>query len=230
MKALAVITARGGSKRIPRKNIKPFIGKPMIAYALKAALGCPFLDEVMVSTDDSEIAEIARAHGGNVPFMRSALTADDRATTADVLSEVHAEYAKRGKTWDAIVCIYPCVPFLTGGILTRAWQTFEKSGANALLPVVRYSTPIQRAFKITPQGFVAFREPDQAFVRTQDIEPMFHDAGMFYFVKTASFLKHRSVIVPGTVPFEMDEDKVQDIDTPKDWELAELKYRIFNNV
>ena len=221
MKNLAIITARGGSKRIPRKNIKEFMGKPMLAYAIEAALDSGLFDEVMVSTDDKEIASIAEQYGAKVPFMRSAETANDFATTADVLDEVVNEYKKRGTIYDNICCIYPCVPFLTGNILKNAYEKFVSSGLDRLTPVVRFSYPIQRALRVNKQGLAEFREPENAKTRSQDLEPMFHDAGMFYFYK-----KNR-LDSAQIVPYELDEAVVQDIDNESDWKMAEMKYRIY---
>jgi len=217
---IGIITARGGSKRIPRKNIKPFMGKPMLAYAIEAALQSGICEEVMVSTDDPEIADIAQKYGAKVPFMRSEKTANDYATTTDVLNEVLEEYSKRGKAFDTLCCIYPCVPFLTGDILKSAYDKFQSSGADRLVPVVRYSFPIQRAFKINEQGYLQYREPENAPKRSQDLEPMYHDVGMFYFYK-ADKLNAAQML-----PYEMEEENVQDIDTETDWKLAELKYKV----
>jgi len=221
MKSIAIITARGGSKRIPRKNVKPFMGKPMVAYAIGAALESKLFDEVMVSTDDAEIAEIAQAHGATVPFLRSAATANDFATTADVLNEVIAEYAKRGVSFDEFCCVYPCVPFLTGKLLVEAHAAFAASGADSLMPVVKYSFPIQRAVRLTAEGFLEYREPENAPKRSQDLEPMYHDVGMFYFHKTVTFGQKGKVAM-----FEMPEERIQDIDTIDDWKMAEMKYRL----
>ena len=223
MKSIAIITARGGSKRIPRKNVKPFMGRPMIAYAIAAALESKLFDEVMVSTDDAEIAEAAKAHGAAVPFLRSAATANDFATTADVLNEVIAEYAKLGVAFDEFCCIYPCVPFLTGELLREAHEDFAASAADSLMPVVKYSFPIQRAVRRNAEGFLEYREPENMLKRSQDLEPMYHDVGMFYFHKTASFGRNGRVAM-----FEMPEERVQDIDTVDDWKMAELKYRVLN--
>lgn len=217
---IAIITARGGSKRIPRKNIKPFMGKPMLAYAIEAAIQSEIFEEVMVSTDDPEIADIAQKCGAKVPFMRSEKTANDYATTHDVLTEVLSEYEKRGKTFDSLCCIYPCVPFLTGDILKSAYDKFQSAGAERLTPVVRYSFPIQRAFKINEQGNLQYREPENAPKRSQDLEPMYHDVGMFYFYK-ADKLNSTQML-----PYEINEENVQDIDTETDWKLAELKYKV----
>ena len=226
MGMLAVITARGGSKRIPRKNVRPFMGRPMIAYAIAAAKGSGLFDEVMVSTDDAEIAEIAKAHGAAVPFLRSAATANDLATTNDVLKEVMGEYAKRGRTFDAFCCIYPCVPFLTGDLLKEAGETFAASGAKGLVPVVRYSYPIQRALVRDAAGLISFREPENAAKRSQDLKPTYHDAGMFYFSTTAAFADRNGIPTDRLAMFELSEERVQDIDTEADWQMAEMKYLI----
>lgn len=223
MTSIAIITARGGSKRIPRKNIKEFMGKPMLAYAIEAAKESRVFDEIMVSTDDGEIADIAVKYGAEVPFMRSEKTSNDFATTADVLYEVKEEYKKLGKEFDTICCIYPCVPFLTGKILRDAYETFKKSGRKALTPVVKYSFPIQRAFKVNDKGCIEYREPEFAFARSQDLEPMYHDVGMFYFSSDNKGLQD------GCVPYVMDETVVQDIDTLDDWKLAEMKYKVLHN-
>lgn len=226
MKNIAIITARGGSKRIPRKNIKEFMGKPMLAYAIEAAVNSQIFDEVMVSTDDIEIAEIAQKYGAKVPFVRSESTANDFATTADVLNEVIDEYKKLGKSFENFACIYPCVPFLNGEILKSAYEKFLNSNADSLMPVVKFSFPIQRAVKVSETGFLEYREPQFAMSRSQDLEPMYHDVGMFYFAKTKVFLEYKTLVTPKTVLFEMDESVIQDIDTPEDWKMAELKYKV----
>ena len=223
MSILAIITARGGSKRIPRKNIKEFMGKPMISYAIEAALSSKIFDEVMVSTEDKEIAQIAQRYGARVPFIRSEKTANDFATTQDVLKEVVAEYQKRGKTFEEICCIYPCVPFLTGKILQDAYLRFKESGADRLTPVVKYSFPIQRAFEVNGKGWLQYREPENASKRSQDLRPMYHDVGMFYFYKTDKLTSSKIAV------FEMEETAIQDIDTETDWKLAELKYKILHH-
>ena len=223
---LAIITARGGSKRIPRKNVKAFMGRPMVAYAIAAAKESGLFDEVMVSTDDEEIASVAKAHGAAVPFLRSAATANDFATTNDVLKEVLAEYAKRRRAFDAFCCIYPCVPLLDGDLLRCAGETFLSSGADALIPVVRFSYPIQRAFVRDAAGFISFREPENAAKRSQDLEPTYHDAGQFYFCRTAAFLSGGSLLTARTGLFELPEERVQDIDTEADWAMGEMKWRM----
>lgn len=224
MNRLCIITARGGSKRIPRKNIKPFMGKPMVCYAIEAAIGSGLFDEIMVSTDDAEIADIAKSSGAHVPFMRSAATANDFATTRDVLLEVIEEYGKLDRKFTEVACIYPCVPFLTASILALAYKTFVDSRADCLMPIVKYSFPIQRAVRINDTGFVEYREPDSASRRSQDLEPMYHDVGMFYFYKMSALLSGEGK----TVPYVMPEERIQDIDTMDDWHLAEIKYKLLD--
>lgn len=222
IKNLAIITARGGSKRIPRKNIKPFFGKPMIAYAINSALNAKIFDEIIVSTDDCEIAKISQDLGAKVPFMRSAKTSDDFATTKDVLLEVLQKYKELDFKIEQICCIYPCVPFLTGEILKNAFNEFIKSKADSLTPVVKFSFPIQRSFRINKDGFLEYNEPHNAIKRSQDLEPMYHDAGMFYFYKADNMNSNKKVA------FIIDEMLAQDIDTIDDWSIAELKFKVLN--
>lgn len=227
MKALALITARGGSKRIPRKNIKDFNGKPIIAYSIEAALGSGVFDEVMVSTDDEEIAEISRSYGAQVPFLRSEKTSNDYATTSDVINEVISEYEKRGKRFDILTCIYPTAPFITADKLKKAVEDLERSDADTLIPVVRFSYPPQRAMEIH-DGKLVFRQPENLKARSQDLTPHFHDAGQFYVTRTESFLKTNNLLMGSIIPLELSELEVQDIDNEVDWKLAELKYNLLN--
>lgn len=230
MSTLAIITARGGSKRIPRKNIKDFMGKPMLAYAIQATLDSKTFEEVMVSTDDKEIAEIALKYGAKVPFMRSEKTSNDMAMTYDVLEEVILEYKKLGKNFDNVACIYPCVPFLTGEILKNAYDIFSSQDCDTLVPVVRFSFPIQRAFRVDENKYLQYREPENMLKRSQDLEPMFHDVGMFYFSRTEDLLKNKRLIGYKAAYIEMDESVIQDIDNDSDWKMAELKYKVLYNV
>ena len=178
----------------------------------------------MVSTDDLEIAEIARYYGAKVPFLRSEQTANDYATTCDVLEEVLNNYAQADRHFDYLCCIYPCSPFLTGDILRSAFDRFLTTRADRLVPVVRYAFPIQRAFKINTEGYLEYREPENAMKRSQDLEPMYHDVGMFYFFKTN---KLRSMI---SAMFEMEDACAQDIDTEEDWKSAEMKFKIQKSI
>ena len=228
MKTLAMITARGGSKRIPRKNIKEFNGKPIIAYSIEAALASGVFDEVMVSTDDEEIAEIAKKYGAKVPFYRSEKTANDFATTVDVIEEVLNTYKDRGEEFDIFCCIYPTAPFITAKRLKDAVEELTASDADSLIPVVRFSYPPQRAMEIH-DGKLVFRQPENLSKRSQDLEPHFHDAGQFYVVRSESFFKNHGIMVGNILPMELSELEVQDIDNEVDWKLAELKYNLLNN-
>ena len=225
MKTLAIITARGGSKRIPRKNIKEFNGKPIMAYSIEAAVGSGVFDKVMVSTEDEEIASIGREYGAEVPFYRSEQTAGDFATTADVIEEVLAEYKKLGEEFDIAACIYPTAPFITPGRLRNAMEEFAKSDGDSLIPVVRFSFPPQRAMEIQ-DGALIFRQPEYMNTRSQDLTPHFHDVGQFYIFRTESFLQNHRIMAGRMIPLELSEIEVQDIDNPVDWQLAELKYKL----
>lgn len=225
MKALAVIMARGGSKRIPRKNIKAFCGQPIMTYSIKAALESEVFDEVMVSTDDAEIAEIAKEAGAIIPFMRSNNTANDFATTAEVIEEVLESYRQQGKTFDVVCCIYPTAPFVSAEKLKSALKLLTEKEADGVLPVVRFSFPPQRSV-VMENGFMKFKWPEHAITRSQDLEPFYHDAGQFYCLKVKSFMEQKKMVMEKTVPIEMPELEVQDIDTEEDWRIAEVKYKV----
>lgn len=225
-KMIAIITARGGSKRIPRKNIKAFMGKPMLAYAIEAATGSHLFDTVMVSTDDEEIATVASKCGAEVPFMRSEMTSSDHASTTDVLVEVINEYKKRGYEFEKICCIYPCVPFLSAKSLVEAHEKFSED-IDALMPICKYPVPVEWAMSIK-DGLVNNFDPKGWQIRSQDLEPKYYDAGMFYFVRTDKMLEYRSVRPPKTAGYIIDESECQDIDTMEDWKNAELKYMILH--
>lgn len=225
MKKIAIITARGGSKRIPKKNIKDFCGKPIIAYSIEAALSAGIFDEVMVSTDSVEIKRVAETYGASVPFLRSEETSNDYATTADVIEEVIRCYDSVGKIYDAFACIYPTAPFVTGERLAEAFELLND--VDAVLSVVRFSFPPQRAFLIR-DGNVAFQYPEFERARSQDLVPIYHDCGQFYICKVEPFLKHHSLILPVTKPYYLSEDEVQDIDTMSDWKIAEAKYKVLH--
>ena len=224
MSSVAIITARGGSKRIPRKNIKEFLGKPIIAYSIEAAVASGVFDSVMVSTDDAEIAEISKKYGAEVPFLRSEKTSNDFATTADVLLEVLDSYKKIGKEFDWFACLYPTAPFITAEKLKGAFEEFEKNGADSLIPVVKFGYPPQRGF-IRKDGFIQYQYPEYASARSQDLEPVYHDCGQFYFCRSESFYRTHSLVTDKTAPYVIPETEVQDIDTETDWVIAEEKYR-----
>ncbi len=227
MKRLAIITARGGSKRIPRKNIKEFCGKPILAYSIEAALQSGIFDKVMVSTEDEEIAEVAKRYGAQIPFFRSQEASDDYATTNDVILEVLEEYGKRGETYDLACCIYPTAPFVTSDKLQGAVRALEGSDADTLIPVVAFSYPPQRAM-IVKEGRLVFRCPEYLDSRSQDLEPQYHDVGQFYVFRTDAFKRNRKLMVGNILPWIVPELEVQDIDNQTDWQIAEMKYRLMN--
>ena len=222
-RSVCIITARGGSKRIPHKNIKEFCGKPIIQYSIEAALSSGIFDEVMVSTDDEEIAAIARQAGAKVPFMRSSENANDYATMDDVLMEVLEQYRNLGREFETFCCIYPTAPFVTAQKLQNARKLLET--ADSIMPVVAFSFPPQRCMILNEQGQLRMKWPEHAQTRSQDLEPYYHDCGQFYFCRTAPFYEYRTTDMPNMVPMIMSELEVQDIDSPDDWEIAELKYR-----
>ena len=229
MKTLAIIIARGGSKRIPRKNIKSFCGKPIIAYSIEAARKSGCFDTIMCSTDDAEIAEVARKYGAEVPFFRSEATANDYATTADVLTEVIAEYNKRGENYDYFCCIYPTAPFISAEKLSSGLKLMLQTGAGAALPVVRYSYPIQRALKID-DGKLSMLEPANVSARSQDLQPAYHDIGQYYWFQIDAFKRNPNMMLLNPVAIITPEIEVQDIDTEEDWQIAEMKYRMLHNL
>ena len=223
--ALCIITARGGSKRIPRKNIKDFCGKPIIAYSIEAALGSNIFDEVMVSTDDQEIASIARSFGASVPFMRSSEASTDFATSTDVLNEVLAEYEKRGSEFDILACVYPTAPFITARELVEASNLLNADDINSVVAVTEYDFPPQRAFLMKEDGSLNWERSKYATFRSQDLPRTVHDCGRFCFSKVKAWKASRSFLGDGCVGYYIDPLAVQDIDTLSDWDLAELKYK-----
>lgn len=222
MSGIAIITARGGSKRIPRKNIKEFCGRPIISYSIVAALESGLFDEVMVSTDSGEIADVALAYGANVPFMRSPATSDDFATTADVLREVLDRYAARGARFETFCCLYPTAPFVTADKLREASKLLAGT-AETVLSVVPFSFPPQRGLVAKGNRF-EYWQPEHALSRSQDLETIFHDAGQFYFRACKGFLRGEGLVGPDAAGFVVPELEAQDIDNPSDWEIAEMKY------
>ncbi len=221
MKSLAMITARGGSKRIPGKNKKEFCGKPILAYSIEAALGSGAFDEVMVSTDDDEIADLALRLSARVPFRRSDRTAGDYATTDEVIAEVLEEYRKREQEPESFCCIYPTAPFLTPLRLKEAMELLKEH--ESVLPVTAFSYPPQRGF-VVKDGCVARWMPQYETARSQDLEKIYHDAGQFYACRTEAFFRGMTTDVADMVPLVLPESEVQDIDTPEDWKLAEQKF------
>jgi len=223
-KSLAIIPARGGSKRIPRKNIKDFLGKPIIAYAIETALNCGLFSDVMVSTDDPEIAEIAKNYGAAVPFLRSKNNADDFASTVDVIKEVEREYnARFSLVFDKICCIYPTAPLIKTEHLRAGMSLLSESDFDAVFPVVPFSYPIWRGLEVT-DGRVKMVWPENQNVRSQDLKPVYHDAGQWYWYNPTKITD--SLFTSNTASIILSEEEVQDIDTPSDWLMAEMKYKL----
>jgi N-acylneuraminate cytidylyltransferase len=225
MASIAIITARGGSKRIPKKNIKDFCGKPIIAYSIEAAINSGVFNEVMVSTDSEEIAAVAKNYGAKIPFFRSAATSNDFATTADVLEEVLNQYEELGQKYDVLCCIYPTAPFVTAEKLKKAFEKMHDEQADSVMPIVQFSFPPQRAVVIR-EGKLQYNQLEYETTRSQDLEPLYHDCGQFYICKVEVFKTKHSLITKNTVPFIMPEEEVQDIDNLSDWKLAEMKFQL----
>ena len=225
MSNICIIPARGGSKRILRKNIKYFLGKPIIAYTIQAALDSKLFDEVMVSTDDLEISKIAKEYGASVPFMRSEKNSDDFATTYDVVKEVIENYQKINREFGRLCCIYSCAPFVSGNILKLALSQLIKKKYDTVFPVIAFSFPIQRALKES-NGKVSMIEEKYLITRSQDLEHRYHDAGQFYWCNTQKLIESKKFLSANTGGIIISELNAQDIDTEIDWKLAELKYQI----
>jgi pseudaminic acid cytidylyltransferase len=226
MSNIAIIPARGGSKRIPRKNIRDFLGKPIISYSIEAAIKSNLFDEVIVSTDDAEIAEIAIKYGAKVPFLRSKENSDDFAPTANVLLEVLNWYKNEGISFESGICIYPCSPFVTAELFEKANDILKSQKADCVFPVIKYGHPIQRALKLDKNGKMEVFFDEFSNARTQDLQKSFHDAGMFYFFDVNIFLITQSLRTNNSFAIEIDENLTQDIDNETDWKLAELKYKL----
>lgn len=223
MSNLAIIPARGGSKRIPRKNIKNFLGKPIIAYSIEVALKSDLFDEVMVSTDDEEIAEVAKNYGAVVPFMRSKKNSDDYATTADVITEVFNFYQNKDVNFSKSCCIYPTAPLCKGRTLSNAYELLVEQKYTTVFPVVRFSYPIWRALKVDASGQASMLWPKYKSRRSQDLEVSWHDAGQFYWLDVSSFQMKPELFGENSGALEIPEMEVQDIDSLSDWKMAELK-------
>jgi len=222
---IAIILARGGSKRIPGKNIKDFLGKPIITYSIEAALNSGIFDVVMVSTDCDKIADIAKEYGASVPFKRSESTSTDTATTTEALLEVIGKYETLGKSFEWLCCIYPTAPFVTAEKLCAAMDLLQQEKADALIPVVPFSYPPERGL-VVENSFVKMKYPENINKRSQDLDKIYHDSGQFYFARTKAFITEYNLFCKKTIPMILSELEVQDIDTETDWKLAELKYQL----
>ncbi len=226
MKSICIIPARGGSKRIPRKNIKDFLGKPIIAYSIEAALDSCIFDEVMVSTDDEEIAHVAKQYGANVPFYRTKKTANNFATTADVITEVLLNYEKKGNKFDMVCCLYATAPFVTADRLKEASDILISNAFDSVFACVPFSYPIQRGLIVDKEGHIKMKWPEFKNSRSQDLPIVYHDAGQFYFATISAFQKSNGFWGENTTPIILSELEVQDLDTATDWAIAEMKYKV----
>ena len=222
---IAVIPARGGSKRIPRKNIRDFCGQPIIGWSISAALASGLFDQVVVSTDDAEIAAVARACGASVPFLRPPELSDDHTGTMPVVAHAIGWCAQQGSVVQEGCCIYATAPFVTAADLQRGLRLLGDQGADMAFSVTSYGFPIQRALRITPQGRVAMWQPEHFQTRSQDLEEAWHDAGQFYWGRAAAWLSGAPVFGGNAVPVPLPRHRVQDIDTPEDWVRAEWLFK-----
>lgn len=226
MSNLCIIPARGGSKRIPRKNIKPFLGKPIIAYSIEAAINSKLFDVVMVSTDNKEIADIAKIYGAEVPFLRSEKNSSDFATTFEVIEEVILKYKEQGINFENCCCIYSCAPFVNPAKLVDSYNLMVDKEFDLVFPILSFSFPIQRALKIDVNQKVSFLQPEFSLTRSQDLEKSYHDAGQFYWFNTNKCLDKGALLTNNTGSIIISELEGQDIDNETDWKLAELKYKL----
>ncbi len=221
---IAIIPARGGSKRIPRKNIKSFCGKPMLAWAINAAKISGLFDHVIVSTDDSEIAAVAKEQGAETPFMRPDDLADDLTPTVPVIAHAVSACLDLGWTFDYACCIYPGTPFLQITDLVKSLNLIQEQDVDFVYPVTEYAHPVQRAMRQLPNGKMQFLNPQFELTRTQDLETAFHDAGQFYWGKVSSWLAHKKMHTDG-LGMPIPNWRVVDIDTMDDWQRAELIFK-----
>ncbi len=226
---IAVIPARGGSKRIPGKNIKPFAGKPIIAYSIETALACGLFDRVIVSTDDAEIACIARQYGAQTPFIRAAHLADDHCGTVDVINDAIDYFKRQKQSMTYVCCIYATAPFLQAGDLITAYHQLTASDKDFAFSITSYASPVQRALRIDAHNQIACLWPQHRYTRTQDLPATYHDAGQFYFGKYTAFLHRVEIFSAHSIPVILPRHRVHDIDTPEDWQCAENMYRSLQN-
>lgn len=227
MANLAIIPARGGSKRIPRKNIKDFLGKPIIAYSIEEAINSKLFKEVMVSTDDEEIAEVAIKYGAKVPFLRSSVNSNDYATTFDVIDEVIGDYENKNLKFENICCIYSCAPLIVKSKIIEAYELLIKNNFDSVFTVVNYSTPIQRALKFENKNIMMVNYEYERS-RSQDLDSNYFDAGQFYWLNPKAIVVKKKIFTDNSGAIILSDLYAQDIDNEIDWQIAELKYKIVN--
>jgi pseudaminic acid cytidylyltransferase len=226
VKNLCLIPARGGSKRIPKKNIKSFLGKPIISYSIELAIKSNLFDEIMVSTDDQEIAEIAIKYGATVPFFRSSQNSDDFATTLEVIQEVRLEYLERKKIFDNICCLYPTAPLVKVNDLIEGYNLLLTNKIDFVYPITQFSYPILRSVFFDNSGNLKMKWPEFSNTRSQDLEKHYHDCGQWYWYANVSLINNSFNRIKALI---LDNVCVQDIDSFDDWGIAELKYKLINN-
>ena len=222
---VAIIPARGGSKRIPRKNIKEFCGKPMIAWSIEAALQNAAIDRVIVSTDDTEIAEISRAFGAEVPFTRPHSLSDDFTGTVPVIKHAVQSLIEQGANFSNVCCIYATAPFVNSDDLDEGLRKLVRYECDYVFSVASYVFPIQRSLKLAENGYVEMFFPENYSERSQDLEEAWHDAGQFYWGKKNTWLSGIALFSSKSLPVFLPRYRVQDIDTPEDWERAEWLFK-----
>ncbi|EAZ98226.1 pseudaminic acid cytidylyltransferase [Marinobacter sp. ELB17] len=222
---VAIIPARGGSKRIPRKNIREFCGKPMIAWSIEAALSSGCFDRVIVSTDDDEIAEVAKKYGAEVPFVRSPELSDDHTGTIPVIRHAVDRLNQHGVLVEYACCIYATAPFIAVEDIQRGFRLMQQQSSDYAFSVTSYAFPIQRAICITPTDRIAMFSPEHFNTRSQDLEEAWHDAGQFYWGTAEAWLQERALFSEQAIPVKLPRHRVQDIDTPEDWSRAEWMFK-----
>lgn len=228
MKKLAIIPARSGSKRIPNKNIKDFLGKPIIVYSIETVIESNLFDEVMVSTNDETIAQLSEKYGAQVPFIRSDENSGDFASTPDVIYEVLTQYNEIGKIFDTFCCVYPTAPFISVNRLKECCLLLINKNYDSVFPIIKYQYPIQRALTLDNQN-VFMEWPENYFTRSQDLRPYYHDAGQFYWMWTKRFFVHRKMFTDNSGAIIIPSLEAQDIDEISDWKIAEMKYKYLTN-
>lgn len=226
---LCIIPARGGSQRIPRKNIKLFCGKPMIAWSIEAAQASGCFDNIMVSTDDEEIAEVAQSFGADVPFVRPSHLSDDHTATIPVIAHAVRWQMEHSQFPTRVCCIYATAPFVQAEDIKRGLEVLKSTDANYAFSVTTFEFPIQRAIRITQEQRVEMFQPEHFETRSQDLEEAWHDAGQFYWGKASSWLESKPIFSRDSVPVSLKRHKVQDIDTPEDWGRAEIMFRVLQS-
>ena len=227
---ICIIPARGGSKRIPRKNIKIFNGRPIIAYSIDAAIASGCFDKVIVSTDDNEIARVAKDFGAEVPFMRPAEISNDLAATNPVISHAVDWMESKGNLINHVCCLYATAPFIEPNSISNAYKKFKEMNADFCFSVTSFPFPIQRAIKITENDKVELFQPEHFLSRSQDLDETYHDAGQFYWGTKQAFNKDISILSETVIPYILPRHLVQDIDSPEDWIRAEIMHEVIQKI